>query len=1159
MFTHLHVHTEYSLLDGMCRIPILMNKAKHLGMTSLAVTDHGCLYGILEFYRQAREAGIKPILGCEVYVAPKDMRSKTPSEKSSYHLVLLAKNKTGYYNLLKLATAAQLEGFYYKPRVDWELISNHHAGLVALSACPQGELGQLILEGRLPEAEAAAIRHKEVFGDYYLELQQHDIPELAQINRELVSLSRKLRLPLVATNDVHYVNKTDAYAHDLLLCIQTNNTIQNEKRPRMTGDSFYLKSQAEMAELFPELPEALTVTEQIAEMCSLELDFGRLHLPEIDLPPGKTAFDQLSDLAYQGLARRYHEAPQEALDRLRYELEVIRQTEFANYFLVIWDVISFVRERSILFGVRGSAAASIVLYSLGITDLDPLTHGLVFERFLNIERKEMPDIDLDFQDDRRDEVIAYVASRYGPDRVAQIITFGTMGARAAIRDVGRALGMPYADVDSVARLIPPLAPTIAEALEANNELRHVYQEDNTVRHLIDTAGKLEGVARHASTHAAGIVISRDPLTEHVALQRPTRHEEQGISMTQFAMEDIARIGLLKMDFLGLANLTILERAARNIAAHRQQTLDLHRIPLDDSQTFELLSSGETTGVFQLEGGQMRRFIRELKPTCFADIAAMVALYRPGPKQHIPTFIDAKHGREPIRFPHPALAEILKETYGVIVYQDQVLLIVQAFAGYTLGEADIVRKAMGKKIPEVMKKEKARFVAGAKGKGFSDEVAQQVWALIEPFAGYAFNKAHSVSYALIAYQTAYLKANYPVEFMCALLSINAGNSDKIAQAVSECHRLGIKVLSPDINRSCDDFTIEETTESGPAIRFGLDAIKNVSAPAVRALVAEREGSGPFASIDEFCRRANLRNLNKRTLESMVKAGALDAFGTRSALLASLDRIISLSQTEQRLKEIGQSTMFDLWGQTVDTPLPSISLPELETSINEKVAWEKELLGICLSDHPFMRVSREVASNIDTFCGQISEEMVGHVVTTAGIVVAPRYLTTRDKRPFVTASLEDFGGSIEVTAWPEVFQRTKDLWRDGNTLVIKGKVKAGRDGLQLSCISASLYTPVDSHSGTESARQQQEPPQPRRRIMITLVTSDNRDADVAQLHQVFNAVKHYRGADKVYLSVITNGGATQFELPAQTSYCTDLHRSLVTIVGEANVIVEDFQAC
>ncbi len=1152
MFTHLHVHTEYSLLDGMCRIPYLISRAKEMGMDSLAITDHGALYGIITFYREAKEAGIKPIIGCEFYVAPKEKENKLATEKNPYHLILLARNKAGYHNLLKLATTAHLEGFYYKPRVDKESLLQYHDGLVAISACPNGELGRLIIEGRIEDAGNAAKWYKDVFGDFYLELQKHDVPELAQINKELIGMSRKLGIPLVATNDVHYVNRDDSYAHDVLLCIQTNNTIYNEKRPKMADDSFYLKSPQEMAELFAEIPEALANTERIAELCNLDLEFDRLHLPEAELPPDKTADAWLKELSQQGLAVRYTNPTPEVLKRFEYELDVIKQTKFANYFLVIGDVISFVRKQNILFGVRGSAAASIVLYCLGITDIDPLQHRLVFERFLNIERKEMPDIDLDFQEDRRDEVIAYVAQKYGYDRVAQIITFGTMGAKAAIRDVGRALGMPYGSVDQVARQIP-MGPSveIQSSLDTISELRHSYNNDASIKHLIDTARKLEGVARHASTHAAGVVISRESLINHVPLQRPSRGDEQSINMTQFAMDDIARVGLLKMDFLGLINLSILGKAKQTIAKTRGVDLDLQHLPLDDKRTFDLLSSGETTGVFQLESAPMRRYIKELKPSCFGDIAAMIALYRPGPKQHIPTFIRAKHGIEPIRFPHPALTEILQETYGVIVYQDQVLLIVQAFAGYSLGEADIVRKAMGKKIPEVMKKEMQRFLAGARKKGFSKELAEQVWSLIEPFAGYAFNKAHSVSYAMIAYQTAYLKANYPVEFMSALLIKHIGQADKTALAVSECHRLGIKVLPPDVSRSGETFTIEQNGDNPEAIRFGLAAIKNVGASAIRPIIVAREEGGPFKSIEDFCRRADLRNLNKRALESMIKAGALDSLGNRGSLLAGVDRILSLAQTEQRLKEKGQSTMFDLWGQSVEVPLPGLELQQVEVPAKEKLAWEKELLGVYLSEHPFTQASKGLSSQVDVFCGQISEEMIGQTVVTAGTVTSVRQSFTKDKRPFISAVIEDFGGSIEVTAWPDVYERTKDLWQEGNTLLVKGKVKARGEGVQLTCFTVSLYQPGSVEESPDLVKTPQSVPT-RRRLQINIPVSEDSSADISRLQQVFDVLSRFPGDDEVRLDIVSNEGVTKLEA-SPTGYCPELHRKLVSLLGEGNLIV------
>ncbi|MFH1141923.1 MAG: DNA polymerase III subunit alpha, partial [Chloroflexota bacterium] len=745
-FTHLHVHTEYSLLDGLSRISPLVQRAKELGMDSLAITDHGALYGAVEFYSECKSAGIKPIIGCEVYVAQGSRHSKTPADKSPYHLTLLAKDNTGYSNLIQLVSKAQLEGFYYKPRIDRELIEAHHQGLIALSGCPNAEVPRLIIQGNLEEARKRVLWYKEVFAEFYLELQRHqNVPELEPLNRALVPMSKELDIPLVLTNDCHYVHREDAPIQDLLICIQTNTNINDGKRLRMEDDSYYLRSSEEMAALFPDLPEAHQNTRRIADQCNVEMDFSHHHLPEYTPPGGMASEEYLEKLCWEGLAKRLPSASDQYHARLRHELEVIRQTNFANYFLVVWDIATFTRDRGILFGVRGSAAASLALYVLGVTDIDPLAYRLVFERFLNVERKEMPDIDMDFQDDRRDEVLRYVMGKYGQDHVAQIITFGTMGPKAALRDTGRALALSYADVDRVARLVPFKARTLDEALETVPELKEVYQADDVLKGLIDNAKRLEGVVRHASTHAAGVVISKEPLAQYVPLQRPIKGDDGDVAMTQFSMEPIAKLGLLKMDFLGLANLSILDRTIRVIADHRGERLDLHQIPLDNAKTFHLLSSGETTGVFQLESPGMRRHIKELKPSSLLDISAMIALYRPGPMEHIDTFVHAKHGHAQVRYPHPVLKDILEETYGVIVYQDQVLLIVQALAGYSLGEADTVRKAMGKKVPVIMQRERQRFIRGALEKGYSQELAKEVFALIEPFAGYAFNKAHSVSY------------------------------------------------------------------------------------------------------------------------------------------------------------------------------------------------------------------------------------------------------------------------------------------------------------------------------------------------------------------------------------------------------------------------------
>ncbi len=1155
MFSHLHVHTQYSLLDGMGRISDLVARAKEMGMESLAITDHGVMYGAIEFYLAAREAGIKPIIGCEVYLAPNGRQSRDTGGKSNNHLVLLAKNLTGYRNLIQLTTRAQLEGFYYRPRVDRELLERYHQGLIALSACIVGEVPQLILQGRLEEAKQTALWYKETFGDFYFEIQRHPIAELEQLNQHLIPMGQELDIPLVATNDVHYVNKEDASAHDLLLCIGTNSSIHDQKRIKMAGDFYYLKSPEEMAALYQDIPEALENTERIAEMCNLKLEFGRLHLPEIDIPEGKTADEFLADLCHQNLDKYYPDPSPEIKQRLDYELEVIKQTQFANYLLVVWDIISFAKEKKILFGVRGSAAASIILRCLGITEVDPMENKLVFERFLNLERQEMPDIDLDFEDARRDEVIAYVSQKYGKDHVAQIITFGTLGARAALRDVGRALGMAYGDVDRVARLVP-FRPgmTLERALEENAELRAIYAEDKIIRQLVDSAQRLEGIARHASTHAAGVVISKQPLTSYVPLQRASRGDGDTTVMTQFSMEDIARIGLLKMDFLGLANLTILGRARDIIAQSRDVDIDLHNIPMNDAKTFELLSSGETVGVFQLEGAGMRRYIKELKPTTFSDIAAMIALYRPGPMEHIPTFIRAKHGLEPIHYPHPALANILEETYGVIVYQEQVLFIVQALAGYSLGQADIFRKAMGKKIAAVMKKEQRNFMRGASEMGFSNQVAEEVFALIEPFAGYAFNKAHSFSYALIAYQTAYLKANFPAEYITAFLITHADEQDKVATAVAECRRLGIEVLPPDVNRSQVNFSIEPDEEGKAAIRFGLNAIKNVGVGAVEPLVNERNKNGAFGSVDDLCRRADLRNLNRRAMESLIKAGAFDSLGDRGALLASVGRIQSLAQREQHLRDTGQSTMFDLWGETMPTPMPSLELEEAEIQTKDKLDWERELMGVYLSEHPFAAFADKVAADNTVLCGQVEAERVGQTVRVAGMVASVHQSFTRDRRPFASVVLEDLDGRVEVMAWPDVYAGTRELWQEGSILLVEGRVRVRNDRVQLSCDNVRRYQLETAPEEAPPEEAKPEPPPPRSRLTISIKQTENIDNDVACLNKLVDTLRIFPGEDEVNMCVVSGGRVVNLKLSnINTGYCPELHQRLVALVGEEGLKV------
>jgi DNA polymerase-3 subunit alpha len=1175
MFTHLHLHTEYSLLDGLARIPQLMERARELGQEAIGLSDHGALYGAVPFYKEARSCGLKPIIGVEAYLAQNSRLSREPADKQPFHMTLLARDQTGYRNLLALATKAHLEGYYYRPRMDKELLQQHHQGIIALSGCHSGEVARLLAAGRWDEGLQAARWYKEVFGDFYIEIQEHNIPEADKLNKKLVRLAGELGLPLVATNDVHFVRREDAPIHDILLCIGTNTSILDERRMRLAGDadSYYLKSEEEMRQLFPELPEAIDNTWRIAEMCDLELEFGRPHLPEADVPPGVSADDYLAQLCHEGLARLYPQASDEARRRLEYELSVVRQTGFADYILVVQDFAQFARRQGILMAVRGSAAASIILYCLGVTDIDPLEYRLVFERFLNVERREMPDVDLDFAEDRRDEMIRYAAEKYGHDRVAQIITFGTMGAKAAIRDVGRALGMTYADVDRVARLVPAaLHMSIDRALSENAELRSIYDADDQVERLVDTAKQVEGVARHASTHAAGVVIGPEPLVSFLPLQRPARGDDTSIPTTQYAMEAVADIGLLKMDFLGLANLTILGKAVEIIRETQGADIDLQTLPDGDTRTYALLSSGETFGVFQLESAGMRRYVQELKPNAIHDLAAMVALFRPGPMQHIPTYIRAKHGLEEIRYPHPDLADILDETYGVIVYQDQVLLIAQKFAGYTLGEADVMRKAMGKKIAAVMRAERQRFLAGAKTNGYRQAQAEQIFNLIEPFAGYAFNKAHAVSYARIAYQTAYLKANFPAEYMTAVLMLAehhpAGAAQRVAEATAECARLGIRVLPPDVNRSAVKFSLEQD-DGSEAIRFGLANIKNVGAGIVEGIIAAREEGGPFASVEDFCQRVSFRQLNKRALECMIKAGALDLLGDRGTLLANLDRLMNLAQSAQKLRESGQATLFDIFQETA--PSATLALQEAEVSRAQQLAWEKELLGVYVSEHPFTRAAAALGPQVTAMCSEMSEEMAGREVIIAGVVTHIRQILTRDGRPFLAVEVEDLAGSVEVTVWPDVYDHTRDLWAEGSILLLTVRVRSRNDRLQVSVQRATRYEEgsdpdpesVGGFNGplaapTPRAVRANRSPAPRaknngpREMRITLRETEDADSDHERLRAVVSALREFEGQDHVRLTIRQqDGDEVELELPRARA-CDELSARLAGLLGDAGTV-------
>ncbi|MEX2246368.1 MAG: DNA polymerase III subunit alpha [Dehalococcoidia bacterium] len=1064
MFTHLHLHTEYSLLDGLSRIPDVMDRVAALGQTAVAMTDHGALYGAIDFYREARARGIKPIIGIEAYIAPDSRLKKSDSRANNYyHLTLLAKDEQGYRNLLQLSTRSHLEGFYYKPRMDKELLTEYGKGIIALSGCPSGEMFRLLSEERHDDARQLAGFFSDIFDGFYLEAMQHDEPEINSQNervlRGLTDLSRATGIPIVATNDSHYTMREDAPIHDVLLCIGTNSTVDDAKRQlKMNDDSYYIKSEEEMLALFPELPEAVTNTQLVAGQCDLQIEFGRLHLPEPEVPSGLNAHEHLTQLAREGLNGRYPFATDEVRERLRYELEVVERTGFTNYFLVVHDIAQFCKRSKIMLGVRGSAAASIILYALDVTFIDPLATKLVFERFLHVDRKEPPDVDLDIPDDRRDEVIHYVAGKYGYDRVAQIITFGTMGAKAAIRDTGRALGMGYGEVDRVARLVPnALQMTLERALEESPELAGLYETDTQVSKLIDTARRLEGVARHASTHAAGVVISREPLAEHVPLQRPTRGDESSIPTTQYAMDQVAEIGLLKMDFLGLANLTILVRAVEIIERTKGVTIDLHALPDGDAKTFDMLSAGDTFGVFQLESPGMRRSIQELRPDGVAELMALVALYRPGPMQHIGAYCRSKHDRSLVQYPHPDLGEILDETYGVIVYQDQVLLVLQKFAGYSLKDADAIRKAMSKKVRELMQAEGEKFIDAATKNGYSREEAASIFDLIEPFAGYAFNRAHSAVYGTIAYQTAYLKANYPHEYMTAVLT-SAGTHERIAQAVAECVRLGLDVRPPDVNTSGVNFELREE-DGAPVIRFGLATVKNVGEGAAEAVVEARADGGAFAGIEDFTKRVDPKAMNKRALESLVKAGALDALGDRGTLLANVDRIVSLAQREAKLKETGQSSMFDLFGDNVATPLPALELAHAEATKAEQLAWEKELLGVYVSAHPFSSAAVTLAKHTSALVSEITDEMDGREVVIAGMINDARTRLTKANRAFLSVTIEDLSGSLEVTVWPDVYEPTRDLWLPGNILLMQARVRERNDRLQVSVQRASLVQAAD----------------------------------------------------------------------------------------------------
>lgn len=1041
-FCHIHNHTEYSLLDGANRIPEMVARAKEMDMEALAITDHGVMFGVMEFHMECQKQGLKPLIGMEAYVAPGGFQKKgNGEEKDSFHLLLLAKDMGGYRNLCKLATISALQGYYYRPRIDHDLLRQYSQGLISTTTCLGSEVNQHLLKGEYDKAQYIAGMYAEMFGEgnYFVELQDHRLTEQATVREGLLRISKELKLPLICTNDAHYLCKTDAQPHDVLLCIQTGAQVADEKRFKFTTDEFYLKSTDEMSAIFSETPEALENTMMIADMCDVQLGKQRANMPDPDLPQGETSKSYLRKLAFEQLAKRLPNAPEDVyIPRLEYELDVIEKTGFESYFLLVREFAEFARQKGIYYGVRGSAAGSLASYCIGITDIDPLEYDLTFERFLNPERVSMPDIDMDFEDARRDEVIRYVTEKYGQDHVAQIVTFGTLGAKAAIKDCGRVQGYSPQETDKICKTIPNVpGMTIEKALKESIEFRQMFDGDPRVKSLVETAKTVEGISRNCGVHAAGVVIAKEPLVEHIPLYRGN----DGQPITAFEMGILEKIGLLKMDFLGLSNLTVLARAVEHITASGAPAAcgwtpeqGILAIPLDDAKSYEMLGRGETVGVFQLESGGMTRCVKDLKPQSVRELAALVALYRPGPMEHIPRFTNTKFGRVEPQYLHEKMISILEETYGVIVYQDQVLKLVQALAGFSLGKADILRRAMGKKDKKAMDSMQVEFGEGCAKNGIGDDVAKKVWELLLPFAGYAFNKAHAVCYAMIAYQTAFLKANYPVEYMAALLGVYRDKEDRVVSCIEECRRMKIAVVPPDVNKSGLDFTIEASQASkgkngkdshGSVIRFGLAAIKGVGEGIARGLIAERAEHGPFIHLFEFADRMKPHGINRSVVEALVKAGALDSIdGNRKKHLDMVDAAVAFADNANRNRLAGQDSLFEGGGDTSAPSYPALPEPEA-LGRAELLALEKEVLGIYVSDHPLRGYERSVQRAATHTCASIAELEEGTQVKLAGVIAGMRTAISKQSgKRWATLMLEDFTGQVPVTAFPATFERLNE---------------------------------------------------------------------------------------------------------------------------------------
>jgi len=1132
-FVHLHTHSEYSLLDGASRIKDLVSKAKEFEMPALALTDHGGMYGAIEFYETAKNQGIKPIIGCEIYVATRSRFDKSSKkEDSANHLLLLAQNNQGYRNLMKLVSLAYFEGFYYKPRVDKELLKKYHDGLIALTACLTGEIPKLLKNGKKEEAKKAAEELSGIFGadNFFLELQEQGLEDQGAVNQGMIELSKELSLPLVATNDIHYTTQEDHTAHDALLCIQTGSVIGDAKRLQFGSDQFYFKSAEQMAEVFPNLPQALENTLSIAERCNVDMDFGKIHLPHYEAPEGGDLHSYLEKLCQEGIKEKYRQITPEINERLSYELKVIKETGFSGYFLVVWDFVKFAKERGIKVGPgRGSVGGSIVAYALGITNVDPLEHRLFFERFLNPERVSMPDIDIDFDDERRDEVIEYVTKKYGQDKVAQIITFGTMKARAAIRDAGRVFDVPYGRVDKIAKLVPAgPGVTMEDALKTSPELQQEYESDETVKKIVDTAKSLEGLARHDSTHAAGVVISKEELTNYTPLQRKEERE----TVTQYSMEAIEKIGLLKIDFLGLRTLTVIDNATKIVKRTQNQDLDLDNVNFEDRKTYGLLQQGESTGVFQLESSGMRALLKEMQPSTFEDIINVLALYRPGPLDSgmVKDFVERKRGKKLVTYVHPSLEPILGTTYGTIVYQEQVMQIASEMAGFSMGEADILRKAMAKPNPKVFAQNREKFVQGAVSKGIAAEKANGVFDLIVHFAGYGFNRAHSCGYAVISYQTAYLKAHYPAEFMAALLTSVMGNKDKVAQYVHECRRMGIEVFPPDINESFQGFTVVGLpgANGASAIRFGLAAVQNIGDGAINSIIRTRKEKGPFKSIYDLCERVDLRALNKRALESLIKAGAFDSLGsTRKHLLATYDQATDAGSRKQKDVSLGQFTFFDQEGSAPE-PVSSHLENKEEFSKEELLSQEKEMLGLYVSDHPLLGVEHLLQSQTNVSLSELKEQRDGTTLWVGGIISKIKRTTTRKGDRMVFLDLEDLEGSTEVIVFPRVYEKYQELTVEDAIVRIKGRLDIKEDAVKVIAQDVQLLRDDEKGADKEARKSKKSVKSAPSSLHISFSLQGFDPDWLTRMKEIF---KKHPGTFPVFLKLETDDKITTFRLSSE----------------------------